>query len=251
MMTASSQLSLLVVLLLLQRNADAFLGFAFRSVTAPPATANPLHLPPLLSTTTGSQISSSGTNEKYTTVPGSFRPSIVDKARTITHICTSGTLCTTSVMDDVEGSPFGSYVDYVLDNNGWPVMLLSAQSLHTININKNPLVSLFCQLPRAEKTQTTAALSRVTVMGTVVPLEPEQINPLKLAFTLSHPYAEQIVDSPKFTFYKIEPRKIYFSGGFGVMATWVDVPEYESARPDVLASEVSSMLSKVRRLGLG
>ena len=29
------------------------------------------------------------------------------------------------------------------------------------------------------------------------------------------------------------------------MATWVDVAEYQSARPDVLASEVSAMLSKI------
>ena len=43
------------------------------------------------------------------------------------------------------------------------------------------------------------------------------------------------MDSPKFKFYKIRPQKIYFSGGFGVMATWVNVPEYELARPDVLA----------------
>ena len=30
------------------------------------------------------------------------------------------------------------------------------------------------------------------------------------------------------------------------MATWVNVEEYELARPDVLAQEVSTMLSKVR-----
>ena len=237
--------------------------------------------------------------EAYVTVPGSFRPSIVDKARTIANVCTSGTLCTSSVMEGDEGMPFGSYVDYVLDENGWPVLLLSAQSLHTVNIKKSPLVSLFAQLPRTQSTQTTAALSRVTVMGEVVDADKEEITALKLAFTLAHPYSEQIVgtsreekvpvevaavsslsirfltssfpfpsfpfprstqhktthhitphakpktDSPKFTFCKIKPRKIYFSGGFGVMATWVNIDEYQLARPDVLASEVSSMLSKV------
>ena len=147
-------------------------------------------------TSTGGQVaevSRTKMKEVYTAVPGSFRPSIVDKARTITHVCTSGTLCTTSVMDDAEGSPFGSYVDYVLDEKGWPVLLLSAQSLHTININKSPLVSLFTQLPRAQSTQTTAALSRVTVMGDVVGTDKEELSALKLAFTLAHPYAEQII----------------------------------------------------------
>jgi len=148
-------------------------------------------------------------------------------------------------MDDVQGSPFGSYVDYILDAKGWPVMLLSDQSLHTINIRSSPQVSLFCQLPRSQYGQAAAALSRVTLMGKIEPAQPEELASVKLAFTLVHPYSEQIVDSPKFAFYKIKPQKIYFSGGFGVMATWVDIEEYESARPDVLAQEVTTVLSRL------
>ena len=176
--------------------------------------------------------------DKYTAVPGLdqiIRPSITDKARTITHVCTSGTLCTTSVMDGAQGIPFGSYVDYILDERGAPVLLLSEQSLHTVNINENPLVSLFCQLPRSQYGQAAAALSRVTVMGKVEAVPVEELSAIKLAFTLVHQYADQIVDSPKFRFCKIQPQKIYFSGGFGVMATWVDVELYQQARPDVLA----------------
>ena len=186
-------------------------------------------------------------SEKYVEVPGQFiiRPSITDRARTITHVCTSGTLCTTSIMDEVQGSPFGSYVDYILDENGWPVMLLSEQSLHTANIKQNPQVSLFAQLPRSQSAQATAALSRVTVMGTVEAVPVDQLSPIRLAFTLVHQYADQIADSPKFAFFRIKPTKIYFSGGFGVMATWVDVADYESARPDVLAQEVTNMLSRI------
>jgi heme iron utilization protein len=174
----------------------------------------------------------------------SFRPSTVDKARTITHICSSGTLCTTSVIEGVEGAPFGSYVDYILDDKGWPVLLLSAQSMHTANIAKNPLVSLFSQLPRAPG-QASAALSRVTLMGKVVEPTQEELSALTFAFTLVHSYAEQIVESPMFKFYKIQPTNIYFSGGFGVQGGWVDVPQYEEARPDVLASEVPAMLSRI------
>ena len=125
--------------------------------------------------------------EKYTAVPGLeqvIRPSITDKARTITHVCTSGTLCTTSVMEKVEGSPFGSYVDYILDDNGWPVLLLSEQSLHTINIKSSPLVSLFCQLPRSQSGQSAAALSRVTLIGVVEAVKPEDLSAIKLAFSL-------------------------------------------------------------------
>lgn len=130
--------------------------------------------------------------EKYTAVPGLeqvIRPSITDKARTITHVCTSGTLCTTSVMDEVKGSPFGSYVDYILDDSGWPVLLLSEQSLHTVNIRGSPLVSLFCQLPRSQSSQSAAALSRVTLIGSVEAVLPEDLSAVKLAFSLVHQYA--------------------------------------------------------------
>ncbi len=135
---------------------------------------------------------------KMSKVPDStireIRPSETDKARTIAHICGSGTLCTTSTMSDAAGYPFGSYVDYILNEKGWPVMLLSEQSLHTQNIKSNPAVSLFAQLPRAQNTQAAAALSRVTIMGTVFPVEESDETALKLAFSVLHPCAEQITD---------------------------------------------------------
>ena len=86
-------------------------------------------------------------------------------------------------------------------------------------------------------------------MGRVspIPLESEDLSSLKLAFILAHPYSEQIVDSPRFAFYRIKPEKIYFSGGFGVQSTWVDVEEYERARPDVLAQEVPGVLARVNQ----
>lgn len=174
-----------------------------------------------------------------------IRPTITDKARTITHICTSGTLCTIASGEELTaGAPFGSYVDYMLDEKGWPVLLLSTQSIHTQNVLQNPSVSLFCQLPRASA-QSAVALSRVTVMGKVEAVPTEDLAPLKLAFTLVHQYAEQIVESPRFSFYRIKPEKIFFAGGFGVQSTWVDVEKYEEAKADVMANEVSAVLSKV------
>lgn len=180
-----------------------------------------------------------------------IRPSITDKARTVSAVCTSGTFCTTCAGNehaDVKGSPFGSYVDYVLDERGWPVLLLGEQSLHTRNIKQNSAVSLFCQLPRSESSTSAASLSRVTISGDVQKVDladQAELTACKLAFTIAHTYAEQIVESPIFSFYKIKPRKIYFSGGFGVQSTWVNVEDYELSKPDVLASEVSTVLSRV------
>lgn len=175
----------------------------------------------------------------------SIRPTITDRARTITHICTSGTLCTISSIDGAHNFPFGSYVDYILDEQGWPILLLSEQSLHTQNIQHNPSVSLFVQLPRSHQEQTSASLSRVTVMGTIDEVPADQLTALKLAFAIVHPYSEQIVDSSRFKLVRIKPEKIYFSGGFGVQATWVDIDDYQQAKPDVLAQDVPNVLSRV------
>ena len=76
-----------------------------------------------------------------------IRLNVNEKARTVTSVCTSGTLCTLSGSEGIEGSPFGSYVDYVLDDNGFPVLLMNEMSMHTMNIYNNPdnFVTLFMQ----------------------------------------------------------------------------------------------------------
>eukprot|EP01034_Spumella_vulgaris_P026714 gene26714-33336_t len=82
-------------------------------------------------------------------------------------------------------------------------------------------------------------------MGNVSPVDESEETALKLAFSVLHPYAEQILDSKKFRLYNVQPKKIYFSGGFGVSASWVDVAAYERAKPDVLAHEVPAVLSRL------
>jgi hypothetical protein len=51
----------------------------------------------------------------------------------------------------------------------------------------------------------------------------------------------------RFKFYRILPKKIYFVGGFGVTATWVDIDEYERAKPDVLATSSLEIMDKLNR----
>lgn len=174
------------------------------------------------------------------------RPSITDRTRTIAHVCTTGTLCTTSSNKDIAGIPFGSYVDYILNEQGWPIVLLNVNAVHTQNIEKSNKVSLFIQLPKLPYGQTMAAVSRVTMMGTVQKIcDDDVLNPIKFAFLLVHPHTEAIIDSSKFQFYEVQPLKIFFAGGFGVSSDWVNVSEYEQARPDIIANEVTSILSRI------
>eukprot|EP01082_Thalassiosira_pseudonana_P003116 g3389.t1 g3389 contig12:1981623-1982680(-) len=89
-----------------------------------------------------------GSSQK-TSTPPKIRLNVPEKARTVISVCTSGTLCTASHMDDIQGAPFGSFVDYVLDDKGNPVLLMNEMSMHTVNIQKSGpegLVTLFAQL---------------------------------------------------------------------------------------------------------
>lgn len=79
---------------------------------------------PLASSTVGGPDGSSA--------PASYIMSTIERARTVAAACTSGTLCTSC--KNQEGAPFGSHVDYILDAQGCPVLLLSEQALHTANI---------------------------------------------------------------------------------------------------------------------
>lgn len=124
-------------------------------------------------------------------------------------------------------------------------MLLNDQSLHSQNILANPNVSLFCILPRTTNTQAHAGHSRVTFMGTVEPVPSQDAEVLKLAFSIVHPHTEQLTSSQRFTLHHIKPSKIYLSGGFGVGASWVNIKDYEQSSPDVIAHEVTSVMSRV------
>lgn len=174
----------------------------------------------------------------------SYLMSTVERARTVASSCICGTLCT---IDKDGGVPFGSHVDYVLDAKGWPVLLVSDQSLHTLNLRENPSASMFIQMPAdTSRGQTNAAMSRISLVGTVVPVDDaDELFTIRTDYTVAHEYALRLVESPKFSFVKVRPEKIYYVGGFGVNSQWVDVEEYQEASPDTLALEAQKLVSKI------
>lgn len=147
-----------------------------------------------------------------------IRLSLSERARTVTYVATAATLGTFSpdgpagaaeATAEAGGTPFGSYVDYILDDKvgrrggwewgtwlnegsaewsrltslcfvffvfgihiqqGWPVLLLSEQSLHTQNIKANPRVSLFVQMPRQGKESTVRAARRARHCSMLTPI---------------------------------------------------------------------------------
>lgn len=186
-----------------------------------------------------------------------IRLNVNEKARTVTSVCTSGTLCTVSGHEGISGAPFGSYVDYVLDDEGNPVLLMNEMSMHTINIRENALaqqqeggggssmVTLFTQLAG-----TGQDVSRCSVTGTIVKIDPknaQDIDIIRMRYSIAHFYADQVMDSPKFDFYRLIPSKIYFVGGFGVLAKWVEPQDYKESTPDILAKDAPEIVAKINR----
>jgi putative heme iron utilization protein len=96
------------------------------------------------------------------------------------------------------GYPFVSLVGVAAMPNGAPAMLLSNLARHTINIRKDPRVSLLLsEKPRATDPLVTA---RLTVTGKVAPLEKSEI---RARYLLRHPEASRYVDFADFSFWSI------------------------------------------------
>lgn len=223
--------------------------------------------------------SSNNSSNGSSTTNCNIRLNVNEKARTVTSVCTSGTLCTISYENDITGAPFGSFVDYVLDDSGHPILLMNDMSMHTINIQKaqsaaaaaegNAMVTLFTQLSSTTNPAGTGSsssggsraaggasakglqdVSRCSITGTLTQLDATdpQMDSIRMKYSLTHSsYADQVMDSPKFRFYRLVPQKIYFVGGYGVLAKWVDVQEYQRASPDILAKDAYDITQRINR----
>jgi len=182
------------------------------------------------------------------TAEKSWSLSPTERARTVAQTCISGTLCT--LAEGEAAMPFGSHVDYILDSNGSPVMLLSDQSLHTTNLKRDPSATLFSQMdPETQGGVPRAAMSRVSLIGKVLPItDKDQELECRTLYSVTHPYIPaKVYDSPGFSFYKLEPEKIYYVGGFGVSSEWVEVSAFEEARSDLLALESNELANKLNK----
>ncbi|GMH82323.1 hypothetical protein TL16_g09217 [Triparma laevis f. inornata] len=183
-----------------------------------------------------------------------FKLTLTEKAKTVTSTSTSGTLCTlvtpssspSSPSPEIAGYPFGSHCDYVLDGLGNPVLLMNEDSQHTKFVEASEgQVSLFTQL--GNEGGGNQEVSRVSLTGILTPFsgDEEDLDSLKMKYSLAHTYADRVMESPKFKFYRLRVESCYYVGGFGVGAKWVDVEEYGRCEPDILAKESQSICEKI------
>jgi len=139
------------------------------------------------------------------------------EARRFTRGQHSGVLSTISKR--LEGYPFGSVAPFIVDHAGRPVILISDIAEHTKNIVADPRVSLIVQ-PYSLDMQVN---SRVTIIGRALCLpDKDALGPRYLRF---HPHAETYFAMHDFQFYRIEPVRIRYIGGFGKIH-WVEPEAY-------------------------
>ena len=113
------------------------------------------------------------------------------------------------------GYPFVSSLPYGLDEACRPVFLVSGLAEHTRNLLADPRASLLV----LEGEGWRLDQARVTLLGRVLPLEPGEA--IRTRYLRYRPEAADYLALGDFRFFRMEPERARFIGGFGRMG-WVD-----------------------------
>lgn len=105
---------------------------------------------------------SNGSSNGAVAVAERATPTAAETARTVVDLVAHGTLCTVGE----DGIPLGTYVSYVLDSEGQPILRLRADAVHTANLKRDAQCSLFVQPGE----YPARLLARVTLIGKVEPV---------------------------------------------------------------------------------
>ena len=116
--------------------------------------------------------------------------------------------------------PYGSFVDYVTDHLGRPVILISALAEHTHNINHDAHVSLAVHDPGDQ----AQALPRLTLLGEAKLIGPDDAQHIRSRYLRYFPEAEDYL-ALDFAFYRIEPQQLRYIAGFA-QARWVSSADF-------------------------
>lgn len=168
--------------------------------------------------------------------PASDRPGSAEMARTIVEMMNMGTLSTVSE----SGHPLGTYVGYVLDAEGMPVLRLRAEAEHTKNLGRDKRCSIYVQPPL----QPGAALSRVTLIGTIEATDETEAAKLQRKYDAAH--ADCVgVDAPleSDAYYKFQLEECFFVGGYNGSADTVPADAFLSAEADPLKDDAAAIVN--------
>lgn len=167
-------------------------------------------------------------------------PSSAETARTIVDLAAHGTLSTMTE----DGLPLGTYVTYVLDQVGQPILRLRKNAVHTANLLRENRCSLFVQPYQ----YPAHLLARVSLLGTVEPV-PEGIaeSAAELHKTLHSGGAG--VDEPQEDdmYYRLVVHECFYVGQLAgnSSAEVIAGDEYREAEADPLRSFAGSLVKSM------
>ncbi|UVE18625.1 DUF2470 domain-containing protein [Pseudomonas sp. LS44] len=125
----------------------------------------------------------------------------------------SGVLSTQSKA--MPGFPFGSVVPYCLDEQGWPLILISRIAQHTHNLQKDPKCSLLVGERDADDVQ---AVGRLTVLAEAQQITDEAaIAAAAERYYRYFPQASDYHRTHDFDFWRLQPVRSRYIGGFGAI----------------------------------
>lgn len=113
------------------------------------------------------------------------------------------------------GYPFVSSLPYVLDEACRPLFLVSGLAEHTRNLLADPRASLLVLEGEGGRLDQ----ARVTLLGRVLPVVPGEA--LRARYLRYRPDAADYLALGDFRFFRMEPERARFIGGFGRMG-WID-----------------------------
>jgi putative heme iron utilization protein len=145
-------------------------------------------------------------------------------ARTLLVDESFGVLSTISV--DVPGYPFGSVTPYCLDRMSRPVVYISPIAQHTKNIVADRRVSL--TVIESGASDDVQAHGRLTYIANARPVDGDR--DLSERYFRYFPSARQYDNTHAFVFFRLEPVRIRFIGGFGQIF-WLEPQEISQPNP--------------------
>jgi heme iron utilization protein len=164
-------------------------------------------------------------------------PTHAEYARSLAATYQLGTL---STLND-EGYPFGSVVQYVLDDRGQPVTLLSELAEHTKNLRRDGRASVLVS-SSVMPGDDPMSLPRVTLVGSLTLVSDNEVSALRDRFLSAHPTAASYATFRDFAWWRLDLDSVRFVGGYGRMS-WVDVDAYMHVQPDPLAPHADGIMS--------
>ena len=145
----------------------------------------------------------------------------LDTALHLLHSAASGALATHSAQ--LPDYPFATALPFVPDEAHCPVFLLSGLAEHTRNLLANPHASLLVTSPEA---QNVLSAPRMTIVGDIVRINaaPE----LAARYVCYRPEARQYLELGDFVFFRLQPKRVRYIGGFAQMG-WIEEVEWRDA----------------------